>query len=131
MKRFSLAAALAAAAILFSQLSLGQHAGHETMHDNMDEMPHTHLLITHEVEDGEHWLAAWRGDNSRHELFKANGANMVHTFQSADDPNLTGLVVSVNDMDKLMALLESDEGRAAAKADGVKADTMVILVETK
>ena len=55
----------------------------------------------------------------------------MHTFQSGDNPNLTGLVVSVADMDKFMAMLESDEGKAAAAEDGVKADTMVLLVEKK
>ena len=37
-----------------------------------------------------------------------------------------GLVVAVADMDKFMAMLESEEGRAAAAADGVKSDTMVL-----
>jgi hypothetical protein len=55
----------------------------------------------------------------------------VHTFQDATNPNLTGLVVAVTDMDKFMAMLESDEGKAAAAADGVRMDTMVLLVEKK
>jgi len=42
-----------------------------------------HLVILHEVDDAEHWLAAWRGENSRHQLFEANGAAHVHTFQNA------------------------------------------------
>lgn len=132
MKPVKRIAALAAALLLYSHLALGQqHAGHEGRHESMDEASMTHVLITHEVDDAEHWLAAWRGEDSRHKLFTDNGAAHVHTFQDANNPNLTGLVVLVADMDKFMAMLESEEGQAAAAADGVKRDTMVLLVETK
>jgi len=91
----------------------------------------THVMITHEVEDGAHWLAAWSGEDSRHDLFKANGAVKVHTFQSADNPNLTGLVIAVKDMEAFQAMLQSEEGRAAATEDGVDLDNVTTLVETK
>lgn len=93
------------------------------------EGPKTHLMISHEVDDAEKWIAAWRGEDSRHKLFQANGAAHVHTFRSNDDPNLTGLVIAVTDMDALNTMLTSDEGVAAAAADGVRADTMKVLVE--
>ncbi len=93
--------------------------------------PMTHLMISHDVEDGDKWMAAWRGEDSRHQLFKNNGAAHVHTFQNADNPNQTGLVVAVTDMDALTTMLASDEGRAAATEDGVNFDTLVILNETK
>lgn len=94
-------------------------------------MPATHMMITHEVDDVEHWLAAWRGEDSRHKLFKENGAAHVHTFRSADNPNLTGLVVAVNDMDAINTMLASEDGVAAAAADGVRADTITVLTESK
>ena len=75
---------------------------------------HPHVMILHEVDDADLWLAAWRGEDSRHELFRANGAAHVHTFQSEDKPNLTGLVIAVKDMQALEDMLSSDEGRAAA-----------------
>jgi uncharacterized protein (TIGR02246 family) len=90
-----------------------------------------HLVILHEVDDPEKWLAAWRGDNSRHQLFEANGAAHVHTFQNADNPHLTGLLISVSDMDALNAMLTSEDGQAAAAADGIRADTMKILTEAE
>ncbi len=92
-------------------------------------MRHQHVMIMHEVEDAERWLAAWRGEDSRHDLFRANGAAHVHTFQSKDEPNLTGLVIAIKDMQALNDMLSSDEGRAAAKEDGVIADSMKILVQ--
>ena len=89
----------------------------------------THMLIVHEVEDGERWLSAWRGENSRHTLFEQNGAAHVHTMQDPENPNLTALVISVTDMEKLNAMLTSDEGVAAAAEDGVKADSMQVLLQ--
>ncbi|MGB5333854.1 MAG: AtzH-like domain-containing protein [Woeseiaceae bacterium] len=95
------------------------------------DMPMTHLMIMHEVDDAEKWLAAWRGENSRHKLFAENGAAHVHTFRSANNPNLTGLVIAVTDMDALDTMLTSEEGMAAAAEDGVKRDTMKVLAEAK
>ena len=123
MKALTTLTLLIVSIFAFSQLSADSH------HGKGEGMKMTHVLITHEVEDAERWLAAWSGPDSRRKLFKANGAKHVHTFQDANNPNLTGLVVAVADMDKFMAMLESDEGQAAAAADGVKMDTMVLLVE--
>ena len=92
---------------------------------------HEHVMIVHEVEDAERWLAAWRGEDSRHDLFRANGAARVHTFQGEENPNLTGLVIAVKDMQALHDMLSSDEGRAAAAEDGVIADSMTVLMEAK
>jgi uncharacterized protein (TIGR02246 family) len=94
--------------------------------------PHSaHVMILHEVENAEHWLAAWRGEDSRHKLFRDNGAAHVHTFQNAADPNLTGLVIAINDMAAFEAMLASEEGQAAAAEDGVKMDTMIIMSEAE
>ena len=95
----------------------------------MANMPMTHLMISHEVEDADRWLAAWEGEDSRHKLFEDNGAAHVHTFQNSDNPNLTGLVIAVNDMAALTAMLESEQGRVAAAYDGVKMDTMKVFVQ--
>ena len=95
----------------------------------MGDGPKTHLMITHEVDDVERWLAAWRGEDSRHKLFKENGAAHVHTFTSADNPNLAGLVIAVKDLDALNAMLGSEAGMAAAAEDGVRADTLTVLTE--
>lgn len=91
----------------------------------------THLMISHEVENGERWMNAWRGADNRHKLFMAHGATNVLTFQSPDNPNLTGLVINVSDMDALEEMLNSEAGMAAAAADGVKRDTMHILVQVE
>ena len=104
---------------------------HGMHHQQGKGMGHPHVMNLHEVEDAERWLAAWRGDDSRHDMFRANGAAHVHTFQSGDNPNLTGLVIAVKDMEALHNMLSSDEGRAAAAEDGVIADSMTVLSEAK
>jgi hypothetical protein len=117
--------------VLFAVLAFGQQsvADSHKKEEMMKSM--THVTIMHEVEDADHWFAAWRGENSRHKMFKAHGAKHVHTLRDPDNPNVTGLIIAVADMDAFTAFLESDEGRAAAAEDGVKMDTMVMLVEAK
>jgi ketosteroid isomerase-like protein len=91
----------------------------------------TSLLGTHMVEDGDRWLAAWSGENSRHADFAQNGAPNVRVFQSPDNPNLTGVLIDVADMDKFQAWLGGEEGAAAKAEDGVKDETLQILAEVK
>ena len=96
-----------------------------------DGMDASHVMILHEVEDGARWLDAWRGEDGRRSLFKANGAHHVHTFQNTDNPNLTGLVIAVSDMAAFEAMLSSEEGAAAAEADGVDLGNMTVLIEAE
>ena len=95
------------------------------------KMPMPHIMITHSVDDADRWSAAWSGPDSRSNMFKDNGAAHVHAFRSEDKPNLTGLVIAVNDMDALNAMLVSDEGKTAATEDGIRLDTMMIMTEVK
>ena len=90
-----------------------------------------HLVIIHEVNDADRWLAAWQGEDSRHDLFKADGAAHVHTFTNPDNPHQVGLVINVSDMAALGAMLESEEGMAAAETDGVRRDTLRVLTEVR
>ena len=129
MKRLNLLLPLALVTLVCSQLTIAEHHEKDAMKEKMASM--THLVITHEVEDAERWLAAWQGEDSRHKLFMANGAAHVHTLQDPDNPNMTGLIIAVADMDALTAMLESEEGQAAAAEDGVKPETMKMLVQAK
>lgn len=89
----------------------------------------TTLTIVHEVEDAERWLAAWRGEEGRRALFAAHGAEHVHVFRDSDDPNLTGLVVSLSDPAAFESWLASEDIAAAATEDGVRLDTLRIFRE--
>jgi ketosteroid isomerase-like protein len=82
-------------------------------------VPEPNVLVTHKVKDGDHWVAAWSGEESRHGFFAKNGAPKVDVFRSADDPNYTALAIQVTDMAAFQAMLESDEVAAAKRTDGV------------
>jgi hypothetical protein len=81
-------------------------------------------VITHEVDDVEHWLAA----PGRAEVFGSLGAT-VRTFRDPQGSSRVGLVAEIPDLDALMAVIQSDEGAAAMKADGVRPDTILVLEE--
>jgi len=117
------------AVLAFSHLSEADSHGKKDKEEM--KMSMVHVTITHEVEDADHWFAAWSGENSRHKAFKAHGAKHVHTMQDPNNPNMTALIIAVADMDTFKAFLESEEGQAAAAEDGVKMDTMVMYVEKK
>lgn len=88
-------------------------------------------VFLHEVEDVDVWLAAWQGENSRHAMFAEHGVPNARVFRSADDSKQVGLVVDISDRAALEAFLESEEGAAAKRADGVIDSTMQVLVEVE
>ncbi len=91
----------------------------------------TTIAITHDVKDGDHWLAAWQGENSRHEMFAMHGVTNVRVFQNPDTPTQIGLLVDVADMEAFYAFLNSEEGAAAKAEDGVIDKGMRVYSEVK
>jgi ketosteroid isomerase-like protein len=96
--------------------------------DLPDAAAGTSLLITHEVEDAEHWLAAWEGPERR-ELFARHGAPSVAVLRNPEAPTRTALLVDVTDMEAFQAFLASEEGQAAAAEDGVLMETLTVYSE--
>jgi len=89
----------------------------------------TTVIIFHEVQDGTVWANAWKnGPGSRHEMFGKLGIK-CRTFRDPQDLNSTGIMAEVPDMAKLQELLQSDEGKTAMQEDGLKVETMRMLVE--
>jgi ketosteroid isomerase-like protein len=95
------------------------------------DMPAPSLMITHNVADADHWLAAWKGPDSRHGMFAQHGAPSVRVFQSLQDPSLMGLLIGVTDMDSFQALLESPQGAAAKAEDGVIDASLQVFSEVQ
>lgn len=90
----------------------------------------TMMIAFHEVEDGERWAKAWRkGPGSRHELLAEAGVAAARTFRDPGNPNSTGLLWEVSDMEKLQAFMDSDEAKKAMAEDGLKVETLRMLVE--
>lgn len=89
----------------------------------------TTLLCIHEVEDITKWAQAWNpGEGSRHEMFAKIGVK-ARTFQDPGNPNFTGVIFDIPDMDQFEEFLRSEEVKAAQVEDGVKVETLKILSE--
>jgi len=93
-------------------------------HLNM-ETKMTLVIGTHEVED----VAKWVSSPLRQSVFEAKGIK-VTTFTDPTGSNVTGLLFDVPNMDEFQSLMQSDEIQEAAKEDGVKFDTLQVLVQT-
>ena len=81
-------------------------------------------VITHEVDDVQHWLSSPK----REELFGPMGI----TFRTFRDPNgskKTALVAEIPDMNAFQDVMQSEAAADAMKHDGVNPETLVILSE--
>jgi hypothetical protein len=86
-------------------------------------------IIFHEVQNGTVWANAWKkGPGSRHEMFGKIGVKL-RSFRDPSNPNRTGLLAEIPDLAKFQELLKSEEGQKAMREDGLKVDTMRMLVE--
>jgi hypothetical protein len=91
----------------------------------------TIAFVYHEVKDGKVWADAWKeGPGSRHEMFKKYGLR-ARTFRDPENHNNTGALLEIDDMARFKAVLESEEGKQAMAEDGLKVETMRMLVEFK
>jgi len=84
----------------------------------------TTVMIFHEVDDVDHWL----GSPKREEFFAPLGMT-IRTFVDPQKTNRVGLLVDVPDLEALHAALASEAAVEAMKADGVRPETIVMLVE--
>lgn len=84
----------------------------------------TTLMIFHEVDDVDHWLASPR----REEFFGPLGMT-TRTFVDPEKSNRVGLVVECPDMETFQRALQSDEAAETMKFDGVRPETIVTLTE--
>ncbi len=82
------------------------------------------LLVFHEVDDVDHWLASPK----REEFFGPLGMS-TRTFRDPDGSNRVGLIVEVPSLETLQEALQSEGAAEAMKHDGVRPETMLMLVE--
>jgi hypothetical protein len=83
------------------------------------------LMLFHEVDDVGHWVASPK----REEFFGPMGMT-ARTFIDPEKTNRVGLIVEVPDMATFQRALESKEAAEAMKHDGVRPETIVVLVES-
>ncbi len=82
------------------------------------------LIAYHEIDDSEHWLASPK----REEIFGRLGIT-VRTFLDPQNPNRAAVLAEVPDMSAFQELMQSQEAADAMAHDGVRADTLIVLVE--
>ena len=85
----------------------------------------TRLIAFHEVDDVDHWLRSSR----REEVFGPLGITM-RTFVDPSHTNRVGLLGDVPDMEAFQAFMQTEAAAEAMKHDGVRPETLVILVES-
>jgi hypothetical protein len=83
------------------------------------------VLIFHEVDDVDHWLRSPK----REQFFGPLGMT-VRTFVDPDKTNRVGLIVTVPDLDTLRTALATQPAADAMKFDGVRPETIVMLIES-
>jgi hypothetical protein len=84
----------------------------------------TMVIGYHEVDDSKHWLASPK----REELMGPLGIT-VRTFVDPQNPNRAAVLFDVPDMAAFQALMQTQAAAEAMKHDGVRADTLVLLIE--
>jgi hypothetical protein len=84
----------------------------------------TTLVITHEVDDVEHWRTSTR----REEYFGPLGIT-ARTFIDPDAPNRAGLVVECPSLEAFQEALQGEGAADAMKFDGVRPETLRMYVE--
>ena len=83
----------------------------------------TTVLIFHEVDDVDHWVASPK----RMEFFGPLGMT-AQTFVDPNKTNKVGLIVEVPSMEALQSALATEAAAEAMKHDGVRPETIVMLV---
>jgi hypothetical protein len=86
------------------------------------------VIAHHDISKGkDHWLQSGK----REEVFGPLGVTGIRTFVDPQNPNHVAVLMEVADMDRLMSAMQNPEMGAAMEYDGVKPETLVILVEEK
>ena len=82
------------------------------------------LLVFHEVDDVDHWLASPK----REEFFGPLGIT-ARTFRDPAGSNRVGLIVEVPDIPTWEKALQTDDAAEAMRYDGVRPETILSFVE--
>jgi hypothetical protein len=81
-------------------------------------------VITHEVNDVEHWLSS----PNREEVFGPMGIS-VRAFRDPDGSKRTALIAEIPDIEAFQEVMRSEAAADAMKHDGVNPETLLIFGE--
>ena len=85
------------------------------------------VIAYHEVDDHDHWLAS----SNREEFFGPLGVTGIREFADPENPTRVAVLMEVSDMDALGAALQTEDAQKVMSEDGVKGETLVMLVAEK
>jgi hypothetical protein len=83
------------------------------------------VIAHHNVKDSKHWLAS----PNREKFFGQFGVTGIREFVDPQDPNRVAVLMDIPDMAPVMAAMQTKAAADVMSADGVLADTLVILIE--
>ena len=83
------------------------------------------VIAYHEIDDRDRWLASPKRD----EFFGPLGVTNIRTFLDPENPNRAGLLADVPDMAAFEAAMQTQEAADAMAHDGVRPETLIVLVE--
>lgn len=83
------------------------------------------LIVFHEVDDVDAWLASTK----REEFFGPRGMT-ARTFVDPEKSNRVGLIAEIPSMEAFQEAMATPEAAAAMQHDGVRPETLVVLVES-
>ena len=82
-------------------------------------------LITHEVDDVEHW---WNSPK-RAEVFGPLGITL-RTFRDPAGSNKVGLLAEIPDLQAFQEFMKTETAADAVRHDGVRFETLLLLAES-
>ena len=83
------------------------------------------VMAYHEIDYRDRWLASPK----REEFFGPLGVTNIRTFLHPANPNRAALLADVPDMAAFEAAMQTQEAAEAMQHDGVRAETLIVLVE--
>jgi hypothetical protein len=81
-------------------------------------------VITHEVDDVEHWLTSPK----REEVFGPMGIT-VRAFRDPNGSRKTALIAEIPDLEAFQEVMKSEAAAEAMRHDGVHPETLVMFSE--
>lgn len=81
-------------------------------------------LITHEVDDVDHWWSSPKRD----EVFAPLGITL-RTFRDPTGSNKVGILAEIPDIDAFNEFMQSEPAADAMRHDGVRGETLIVLGE--
>jgi hypothetical protein len=82
------------------------------------------VIAYHEIDNQEHWLAS----PNRQKFFGPLGVTGIREFVDPQNPARVAVLMEIPDMDAVTAALQTDEAARVMGEDGVRPETLVILV---